>query len=97
LRFSQGFDMPNVFKKWMSAATLAERVRLARLAKTTVGSLSQVAGGYRTLGRPSTGPELARRIEIASVRLARDGLPSLKREDLCQACGKCEYAKKAKA
>ena len=88
--------MSNIFKKWMAAATMAERVRLASLAKTTVGSLTQVAGGYRTAGKPSTGPELARRIEIASARLARDGLPVLKREDLCAACGKCEYVKQAK-
>lgn len=88
--------MSNIFKKWMAKATMAERVRLASLAKTTVGSLTQVAGGYRTAGKPSTGPELARRIEIASVRLARDGLPALKREDLCAACGKCEYAKAAR-
>ena len=28
---------------------------------------------------------------------AGDGLPSLKRGDLCRVCGKCEYAKEAKA
>jgi hypothetical protein len=88
--------MSNIFKKWMTSATLAERVRLASLAKTTLGTLTQVAGGYRTAGKPSTGPELARRIEIASVRLAREGLPELKREDLCAACRQCEYARLAR-
>lgn len=88
--------MSNIFKKWMATATLAEKARLASLAKTTLGTLAQVAGGYRTNGRPSTGPELARRIEIAAVRVQRDGLPELKREDLCVACGKCEYARLAR-
>lgn len=87
---------PNVLKKWMATATPAERARLAASAKTTIGTLKQVAGGYRTEGKPSTTPELARRVELASVRLVRDGLPVLKREDLCQACGKCEYAKLVK-
>ena len=86
----------NVLKKWLQKATPVERAALARLAKTTPGSLSQVAGGYRTQGKPSAGPDLARRIEIAAVKVHREGLPALKREDLCAACGRCEYPKKAR-
>jgi len=86
----------NNFKKWMTIATTSERKRLAALAKTTLGSLAQIAGGYRHGGRPSTGPELARRIELAAVRVHRDGMPEVKREDLCAACKGCEYAKLAR-
>ena len=88
--------MSNIFKKWMANATMVERIRLATLAKTTVGSLTQAAGGYRTKGKPSTGPDLARRIELAAVKIHREGLPPLKREDLCAVCAKCEYAKQAR-
>ena len=86
----------NALKKWMAAATPKERTTLARLAKTSVGNLRQTAGGYRTQGKLSTSPELARRLEIASEKVQREGLGLLSREDLCQACGRCEYAKMAK-
>lgn len=88
--------MLNVFKRWLAAATPSERNALARHAKTTLGSINQVAGGYRTAGKPNAGPELARRLELAATKIHREGLPPLKREDLCAVCAKCEYAKQAR-
>lgn len=86
----------NVLQKWLANATPQEKARLARLAKTTTGNLKQVAGAYRTNGKLSTTPELARKLEEGAVRIAREGLPELNREDLCTACGKCEFAKEAR-
>jgi NAD-dependent dihydropyrimidine dehydrogenase PreA subunit len=89
--------MNNAFKRWWSKATAQEKADMAHLAGTSVGSLTQVVGAYRTAGAVSAGPVLARRIEIASAKVMRKGLPALRREDLCQACGKCEFAKAARA
>lgn len=88
--------MTNALRKWMAEASAAEKTKLARMAKTSVGMLRQVAGGYRTKGKPNTSPELARRLEIASEKMEREGLPGLQRESLCQACGRCELAKRAR-
>lgn len=87
----------NPFRKWWSAATPAQKRRLARLAKTTVGSLHQLAGSYRTGGVLHASPELARRIEIAADKIAGfsiDKLPMIRRVDLCPACRRCEFARK---
>lgn len=85
----------NVMKRWLAVATPAQRKRLANLAKTTEGTLRQIAGGYRTRGKLQAGPELARKLEIASTKLLSEskGLPVLWRSDLCPACGACEFAK----
>lgn len=88
--------MPNALRRWMSIATPAEKTMLARFARTSVGTLQQQAGGYRTKGKVSMRPELARRVELASQKLVRKGLPVLHRADLCEACGRCEFAKVAK-
>ena len=74
------------FKQWMSAATADEKKALAQRALTSVDVLYQIVGAYRTGGRISTTPELAKRIELAS-----DG--EVSRTTLCQACGACEYAR----
>ena len=86
----------NILKRWMTRSTPTERARLAKLSKTTEGNLYQIAGGYRTKGKVSTSPETARNIELAAAKLHRDGLPLVLRQDLCQACGRCEYAKQVK-
>lgn len=78
----------NVMKIWMAAANREEQERLAALAKTSRAHLYHLASAKRTA---SAG--LARELELASAQLARDGLPALQREDLCPACGRCEYAK----
>lgn len=88
----------NPLRKWWSAATPKQKRRLARLAKTTVGSLHQLAGSYRTNGKLSASPELARRIEISARKMAlmrgQPAMPQLLRVDLCPACRRCEFAKR---
>lgn len=83
----------NILRKWMLEATAAEKVRLATKAKTTVGSLRQAAGAYRT-GRLNVTPTMARNIEKAAASLPNKTLPTLKREDLCIECSKCDLIKK---
>lgn len=77
----------------MDAATAEQKRRLAKLADTTMGTLYQLAGGYRTKGRVHASPELARRIEIASEKILNPA-GSLMRGELSEACRLCEYAKK---
>lgn len=84
---------PNALRVWMSAATPKERLRLASLATTTLGNLQQLAGAYRTSGKANLDSDLARRVELATVRMAREGLPVLAREALSPACSKCEFAR----
>jgi NAD-dependent dihydropyrimidine dehydrogenase PreA subunit len=78
----------NQLRAWLQSADAKERLQLAEDAKTTTGQLYQLAGGHRVAG-----PGLARKIELASAKLEREGLPKLKREELCPACGVCEFAK----
>lgn len=89
----------NLLQRWMASATPQEKLRLARLAKTTVENLRQVAGGYRTKGKLSTTPELARRIEQAMEQNAfrPQGERIILREELCTACRQCDLAKKARS
>lgn len=84
----------NVLQKWMAKATPQEKVKLAIHAKISRGALQWMAGGYRNDGKLNASPEAARRIELAAARLQRDGLPEIKREHLCAACARCEYARK---
>lgn len=86
----------NSLQKWMALATPQEKIRLSRLAGITRTSLQWIAGGYRTAGKLNATPDIARKLEIASAKVAREGLPQLAREDLCAACGRCEYAKTAR-
>lgn len=77
-------------KSWWLRATKADKETLARLAKTSVGQLGQLAGNHRICG-----PAIARRIELGTVRIAQTkDLPVVLRSDLCPACGACEYAPK---
>jgi hypothetical protein len=77
-------------KNWWRTAHKKDKERLAKLSGTTVGQLGQLAGGHR-----SASPESARRIEIASAKIAAaTTLPVVLRSDLCAACGACEYAKR---
>ena len=80
----------------MRNATMLERKRLAKAANTTEGHLRQVSGGYRNGGAASTTPDLARQLEKAVYKLRREGLPTINRESLCIACGRCELAKIAR-
>lgn len=85
----------NVLQNWLKEATIPQRERLIKYAKTTLGGLRQLAGAYRTGGKVHATPELAAAIEKASIKVGGE-LPAIKREDLCLACGKCELAKIAR-
>ena len=89
--------VPNAMRVWMTSATPKERKRLASLAKTTLGNLQQLAGAYRTEGRANLDSDLARRVEIATEKMQREGLPVLARESLSPACSRCEFAKQCRA
>jgi len=86
----------NQLKLWLNAATREEKLALASLAGTTVGTLNQVAGGYRNGGDASVRSGLARKLESAAIALnKRNGtLPTLLRTDLSTECRECDFAKK---
>lgn len=99
----------NPLARWMDAATPAQQRALAKRADTTLGTLRQVAGGYRTKGKARTTAELAIKIERAAktifnvrktpkarVKLHRVELPPLHREHLSPACAGCEFAKQCR-
>lgn len=86
----------NPFKTWMQNATADEKKRLAVLADTTIGTLSQIAGSYRTNGVARVGASLASRIERATKKLERKGLKPVKRTQLSPTCASCEFAKNHK-
>lgn len=87
----------NIFQKWMAQATFDEKTRMAELAGTTIGTLRQAAGAYRTDGQLHVEPVLARRIELATIALSKEGkLPVLPREKLSPACAGCEFAKRCR-
>jgi len=83
----------NVLRRWMAAATPAERRALALAAGTSYGSLHQMAGAYKRGGVLAVSAEMARRLEQASAPLERPGLPVLRREELSPACAQCEFAR----
>lgn len=87
----------NILQTWLKEATIPERNKLIKLAKTTLGGLRQLVGAYRTGGKLHATPELAALVEKAAAKIHHEGLPIVKREDLCPACGKCELAKIARA
>lgn len=73
-----------LLKLWLSLDSGQKR-ELADACGTSVGSLHQAAHAYRTAGELTLSPELARVVEIALGG-------TIKREQMCPACGKCEYA-----
>lgn len=88
----------NAMQRWMLKASAKEIVQLAKLAKTTRGTLRQIAGSYRTQGIPNIKAELASNIEHAAEKLRgkNPDLPVLRREHLNTACARCEFAKKCR-
>jgi hypothetical protein len=74
-------------KAWMSAASLEQKERLARLANTSVSMLYHLSSGER-----KASSEKAIRIERAAAKIG-GGLPTLSRMDLNATCRGCEYAK----
>jgi len=86
----------NAFRDWMQAARAEEKKQLAELADTTIGTLYQIAGSYRTNGVPRVEPSLAARIELATKMMRRKGLPVVLRTQLSPVCAACEFARRAK-
>ena len=81
----------NPFKVWMQKSTLEQKQKLAELADSSVPSLRLAAQGYRTAGEPDLTAEFAGRIAEGTEKF--EGLPVVKREDLCKACAECPYQK----
>ena len=86
----------NQLRIWMQQASPEEREVLASLADTTVGTLNQIAGGYRTNGAAVVRAGLARKLEIAAKVLNRRNkeLPLIVRTDLSPECRECDFAQK---
>lgn len=83
----------NAMRRWVDAANPTELIKLAKLSKTTVGTLRQIAGAYRTKGVARTTPAVAQAISAASVKTERDGLPRIVQGDLCPSCAECVHYK----
>lgn len=85
----------NQMRLWMQSASPNEQIKLAELAGTTIGTLHQIAGSYRTHGNPTIRSGLAGRIQSAANELRRKNklLPVVLRTDLSPECRDCEYAK----
>lgn len=86
--------MSNAMRQWLDQSTREQAEKLAKMAKTSLGTLRQIAGGYRTCGEARTTPEMARNLEMASRKLKES--PLIRREDLCPACAQCEYLNQTK-
>ena len=86
----------NQLKVFLNAATSAEKAMLADLSGTTLGTLHQVAGGYRKNGAAVVRAGLAMRIEaaVAVLRKANRSLPELFRTNLSPECRECDFAKR---
>lgn len=84
----------NQLRIWMHSASLEERQALAELAGTSVGTLNQIAGGYRTNGEAIVRAGLARKLEQAAAVLNKrnSALPPLNRTDLSPECRECDFA-----
>jgi DNA-binding transcriptional regulator YdaS (Cro superfamily) len=63
-----------------------QRLRFAKLAKSTEASLRQYAEGRRNIS-----PDLAIRVEKAASRMQI--IPIINRTDLSATCQSCEYAR----
>lgn len=86
----------NQMSVWMETADVEEQKQLALLAGTTVGTLQQIAGSYRTSGVATVRSGLAGRLERAADTLRRKNknLPPLVRTDLSPECRECEFAQR---
>jgi len=80
----------------MDTAGREEIAALAELAGTSVGTLNQIAGGYRTKGEANVRSGLAYRLENAATILNKRNkqLPRLLRTDLSPECRGCDFAQR---
>lgn len=84
----------NALQSWLNKATPQQKKQLAEGAGTTSASLHQASKAYRTYGRLRITPDLAGRLEKASLAIPIS--PSLRREDLSPACSTCDLAKRCR-
>ena len=86
----------NQLRIWMTAASQDEKAALADLADTSVGTLNQIAGGYRSNGEAVVRAGLARKLEKAASVLNKRNkmLPVLLRTDLSPECRECDFAQR---
>jgi hypothetical protein len=84
----------NPLLSWLSKATAEQRKALASSAGLSAGSLHQMSRAYRTDGVLRITPEIAARLEKASLKFPIR--PQLKREDLSPACGACDLARQCR-
>lgn len=86
----------NQMRHFLREASNDEILSVASLAKTTVGTLNQIAGSYRNNGQPQVRSGLAGRIQnaVAEVRRKNKSLPVVLRTDLSSECRECEYAQR---
>jgi len=93
---NENLEEVNQMRLFLRAATQDEVAQVAELAGTTVGTLNQIAGSYRTDGNPQVRSGLAGRIQsaVAEVRRTNKALPAVLKTDLSPECRECEYARK---
>lgn len=86
----------NQMRAFLHAASTEEIAEVATLAGTTPGTLNQIAGSYRTEGKPQVRSGLAGRIQnaVGKVRLKNKSLPTVLKTDLSSECRECEYAQR---
>ena len=73
----------NVLLNWWQAATAEEKKALAAFCNTTEETLRQEAHAYRTKGVLQISLGRAAYIQNGTMKLERDGLPRIKRADIC--------------
>lgn len=78
--------MNPLLEHWLKMSPDEKRV-LAEDTGSTVNSLHQIAHAYRTAGELVVSPDMAKRIEIATGG-------AVLREEMCPACGACEFVKR---
>jgi hypothetical protein len=86
----------NEMRRWIAAASKEELDLLAEKASTTVGTLRQMAGGYRSGGKAIATASLAYSIELATKDMAHVGLDPVMRGDLCSACAGCDIYRRSR-
>ena len=86
----------NAMRVWLDRALPRELKAVSKQSGVTIGTIRQIAGGYRTDGKARTTPETARLLEIATIKVEREGLTHVNREELCPACGVCEFSKQCR-
>jgi hypothetical protein len=81
----------NKLMEWLTKATMAQKLKLAKDAGSTLPSIRLAAKGYRKFGILDISADFAARLETSAANIDI-GVP-LKREALCYTCSQCPYQK----